>query len=639
MMVEMRMATWLNRTKIVLGSSFSQAALIVAFGFWVFSPAFHGGWVWDDTMLVADNAIVRDPAGLWKIWFEPGKLIDYFFPIKVSVEWVEWHLWHDDTLGYHLLNVALHICSALLVWRLFSKFELRLAWLGGLIFAIHPAVVESVAWISELKNTLSLPPFLLAMCAFIDYSKRRNRRDYFLALGWFLAAMLCKTTMLMFPVVILLYLWWKQGRIGMSDLKISMPFFAISLGLGFVTFCFLHRDLNQPHIPMGGFFSRLDQAGLSISFYFFKCFWPVGMSAIYPRWTIDPSLPVQFLPWPVLGGVIYWLWTKRAGWGRHALLGLGFFLINIVPIAGFIGGSYMDFTWVMDHFLYIPMIGLIGLVAAGLGRVDEQLPPRFQPLGVGIMAAITAFLAWQSHGYAKSFQNEEMLWSHTLEHDPQSYYVRNNLGVALMKAGRLPDAIEQFQKALQIAPDRAEIHDNWGNALTQARQFQKAIAQYQEASRINPHDAETHNNWGNTLYLTGQFQDAIAQYQEALRIDPTYIEARNGLGLMLIQMNRLPEGIDEYWQALRIRPDNTEILSNLGIALGQMGQLSEAIEQFQKTVELDPENAAAHYNLGVALDRAGRLHEAMEQYQEALRIKPGYAAARMGVAGLKIRGQ
>jgi hypothetical protein len=154
--------------------------------------------------------MTQSPTGLWSIWFEPGSQLDYY-PIKASVQWLQWHLWGMDTLGYHLTNVVLHILSALLVWRLLSKFGLRLAWLGGLIFAIHPVQVESVAWIAELKNTLSLPPFLLAMCAWIDYEERGKAKDYFLALGLFLVAMLCKLTVVLFPLVILLYAWWRRG--------------------------------------------------------------------------------------------------------------------------------------------------------------------------------------------------------------------------------------------------------------------------------------------------------------------------------------------------------------------------------------------------------------------------------------------
>jgi len=244
-----------------------QALVIVVTVGWIYAPVLHGDWLWDDDALVSKNTIIHSPSGFWKVWFEPNDMVDYQ-PLKFTVAWMQWHLWGNNTLGYHLTNVVLHLVGALLVWRLLSKLGLRLAWLGGLIFAIHPVQVESVAWISELKNTLSLPPFLLAMCTWIDYEEHKRKRDYFLALGLFLAAMLCKATMVMFPVVILLYAWWKRGRVGWNDVKISAPFFALSLGMGLITVWFLqHYAIGNAVIPLGGFSSRLACAGLVIAFW------------------------------------------------------------------------------------------------------------------------------------------------------------------------------------------------------------------------------------------------------------------------------------------------------------------------------------------------------------------------------------
>ena len=259
------------------------------------------------------------------------------------------------------------------MWRLLGKLGVRLAWLGGLLFAIHPVLVESVAWIAELKNTLSLPPFLVAMCAWIDYDEHGKWTQYCLALGLFLVAMLCKPTMVMFPVVILLYAWWRRRRIGVQDLKASVPFFAVSLALGLTTLWFLHHAMAPQAVQLGGFLSRAACAGLSLAFYFSKFLLPIGLLPTYPQWTVGRPSLVQFLPWPILFGVLYLCWANRTSWERHALLGLGFFLLNLAPFVGFRAVAYMSFTWVMDHVLYIPVIGLIGLVAAGLSWLDR--PP------------------------------------------------------------------------------------------------------------------------------------------------------------------------------------------------------------------------------------------------------------------------
>jgi Tfp pilus assembly protein PilF len=582
-----------------------QALVIAAAVFWIYGPALRGDWLWDDNIDISENAITQSPTGLWKIWFEPGSEPDYY-PVKASVQWLQWHLWGMDTLGYHLTNILLHILSALLVWRLLSKFGLRLAWLGGLIFAVHPVQVESVAWIVELKNTLSLPPLLLAMCAWINYEERGKAKDYWLALGLFLVAMLCKLSVVLFPLVILLYAWWRRGRIGWNDLKTSLPFFGVSLLLGLITIGtgiwdqrFNHSDSGA--MPVGGLLARLVAAGLSLAFCFSKSFLPVGLLPIYPKWTIDPSSPVQFLPWLVLGGVICWFWTKRQSWGRHALLGLGFFLINLGPCPGFIPAPDMAFTWVMDHFLYLPIIGLIGLVVAALGQMEIELPASFRPCGIGLVTVLLAILTFESRGGAALYINSETLWTYELQYNPEAYPAYNNLGLAFLHSGQASKAMEQFEQVLRIKPADADAYNNLGLALLQSGQVSKAMDQYEQALRINPDLSETHNNLGSALGQIGQLSAAKEQFEQALKLSPDSVEAHN----------------------------------NLGIVLAQTGQASAAKEQFERAVQLNPDNAVSHFDLALALEQTGQLAEAMEQYEEALRIKPDFAAARNNLARLQ----
>ena len=615
----------------------TPALAIIAAVLWIYWPVLHGGWLWDDDSAITDNPMMRSPTGLWSIWFEPGRQIDYY-PIKSSVQWIQWHLWGMDTFGYHLTNVVLHMISSLLVWRLLSKLGLRLAWLGGLIFAVHPVQVESVAWISELKNTLSLPPFLLAMCAWIDYDDRRKAKDYFLAIVLFLVAMLCKLSVVLFPLVILLYAWWRRGRIRWNTLKISLPFFGAALLLGLVTIGsgiweqrFIHVDPSAT--PVGGTVARVIAAGLSLAFYFSKSFLPVGLLPIYPKWPIDPSSPVQLLPWLVLGVAIYWCWTQRHTWGRHALLGLGFFLINLAPCPGLIPDptTSMAFTWAADHFLYLPIIGLIGLVVAALGRMETELPALFRPCGIGLALAVAALLAWQSRGYAKLFINSETLWTYELESNPESYMAQNNLGYVLLQTGRVSEALEHFEQAVRLKPGYAEAHNNLGDALQQTGRTPEARDEFEQAVQLKPGYAEAHNNLGNILLQAGRLPEAMDQFEQALRLKPAYAPAFNNLGLVLLQQEQAAEAITQFEQALQIQPDYALAHYNLGNALEQTGKSSEAMEQFEQALRLKPDFAEAHNNLGSALLQAGRLSEAIEQFEQAVRIEPDYADAHFNL--------
>ncbi|MCE0497108.1 MAG: tetratricopeptide repeat protein [Methylacidiphilales bacterium] len=583
---------------------FLQAAVIIIATAVIFWPVLHGDWLWDDAVDIIHNAITKSAYGLWSIWFKPGTQPDYY-PLKASVQWAQWHLWGDDTFGYHVTNIVLHLAASLLVWRLFHKLGLRLAWLGGLLYAIHPAQVESVAWIAELKNTLSMPLFLLSMCFYLDYDGSGSRRDYLLALGFFLLAMLSKTTLVMFPVVILLYAWWKRGRFGWNDLKASTPFFLVSLTLGWVTlrcgvwYTQLHH-LPYP-TPEIGILSRLALAGSSLTFYFWKAVWPAHLLPIYSQWKIDPPSLPELLPLPVLVGLLFWFWQHRAGWGRHVLLGFGYFLIMLAPFVSTRIVGYMDFTWVMDHFLYVPLVGLIGLAVAGLGALDNRAAPGLRFAGWAVVATILVLLAGESRAYAEKFASPENLWSYCVTHNPESWMARFNLGAVLVLEGRVDEAIVQFQQALEINPNYAKAYSNLGNALEQKGRVDEAIVQFQKAlAIIDPNAAEIHYNLGIALVRKGRVDEAIVQFQNALAMNPNIEQAHFHLGNVLAQKGRIDEAITQYQKALEINPNYVEAHNDLGSALFLKGQTAQAIIQFQEALRLKPDDSDAQSNLAKA---------------------------------------
>ena len=611
-----------------------QASVIVLTGCWVFSPAIHGGWLWDDQAEILQNPDLRDSSGICKIWVDPAGY-DYL-PLKTTVQWAQWQLWRDrSTTGYHLTSVGLHLLGALLVWRLLRKLGLRLAWLGGLLFAVHPVVVESVAWIAELKNTLSLPPLLLAMCAWLDYDERRQWPDYLRALLLFLAAMLCKSSVVMLPGILLLHAWWKRGRIAWRDVKASAAFFVVSLVLGLVTVWFQQqRSIGTGDLPVGGILSRLAGAGLAVSFYFSKCVLPVELLPVYPRWVVDPPSPLQFLPWLVLGAVLGWLWSRRAARGRHALLGAGFFLVNLVPVLGLVKMSYQYISWVADHFVYLPLIGVIGLAVAGAGEMVDRQERSRRAYIFGTIAVVCVLLAVQSHRYAGVFRNEEALWTYTVQHNPQALVAQTNLAKVLVDAGRVPEGIAHYEAALRIDPRNPTAHANLGNVLIQSGRLAEGIAHEEAVVRLKPDYASAYSNLGNAYLQSGRLAEAIAHYEQALRLDPGNPVTHTNLGIALLQSGRVPEAIAQHEQALRLQPGFADAHLNLGNALAQAGRKTEAIPHYQEAVRIRPDDAGAHYNLAYTLALTGRVAEARGHYEEALRIKPDFSEAHNNLGSL-----
>ena len=523
----------------------------------------------------------------------------------------------------------------MLLWRLLRQLGIRLAWLGGLIFAVHPVVVESVAWIAEQKNTASLPLLLAAMSCYLDYDRRGQRWDYVLSWLLFVAALLGKTSVVMLPCVLLLYHWWKEGRIARRHLKVSLPFFAASLALGLVTVWFqLHRAAAGWVIPVGGLFSRTASAGLALLFYFSKCIFPVGLLPVYPRWMVEPPSPIQFLPWFAIGAGLFWCWTRRTTWGRHALFGFGFFLLNLAPVLGFISMAYMHYTWVADHFVYLPLIGLVGLAAAGAGTFLDRLARPTRPYAVGGGLALLLLLALASHRYAANFRSEEALWTYTLERNPQAWVAHNNLGNVLLRNGQLPEATAHFEQAIRLNPAYAEPHNNLGNALHRLGRTPEAIGHFEQALRLKADFAEAHANLGNCLVQVGRVPEAISHYRQALRLSPELVEVSNNLANVLFLAGQTQEGIKLLQHAVGIKPNYAEGHENLGKMLARVGSLPEAIDQFETALRLQPGQAATYNDLGLALMLASRLPEAIERFNQALRLRPNFtdAHANLGSA-------
>jgi protein O-mannosyl-transferase len=625
---------------MTMGRKFFLALAMALAAAWIYWPAMHGGWIWDDKNELAQMAGLRGLAGLRAIWLGPGT--GDYYPVKETLEWLQGRWWGEASFGYHLTNVLLHAAGGVLLWRLLKKLGVRCARFGGLLFVVHPLAVESVAWVDELKNTLSLPLLLLAMILYLDYDgaapgRLGRGRRYGLSLACFLLAMLSKSSVVMFPLILLLYVGWKRGRIQRRDVLAVAPFLAVSLVLGLVAIRFQAvHGLGGGIAPLdlGGGPTRVARAGLMAAFYFSKSVLPIGLQPLYPRWTTEVSSPFAWLPWLGFAAVFAWLWSRRATWGRHALLGLGWFFLNLVPVLGFIPVSSFRFTWTMDHLAYLPLAGLTGLAAAGLGALETRWAPT-KPLSrwlaLSAVAAICAALAVESRRYAAIFQSDERFWSFALERNPNAWLAENNLGNLLLERGDTPAAIAHFERALQLNPAYPEAEYNLGLALAGTGRLPEAARHYAASLRLQPANEGAENNLGNALLRMGHAEEAVTHYAEAVRQQPADVQARCNLGVALGRTGRTEEALAQYQEALRLEPESAEAHAGLGNIYARLGRPAEAVGPYQEALRLAPGNADLHFNLAVALAETGRRADAAIQYAEVLRLRPDDADAREGL--------
>ena len=612
------------------------AVLIVLLTAVAYLPVMHGGFIWDDdSWTTGIKGLLRDVSGLRAMWCQLTALQQYY-PLSGTTFWLDYHFWGFWTLPYHVENVLLHAASAVLFWQLLRRLETPGAWLAGAVFALHPVMVESAGWITERKNVLSLVLYLGALLAYGQFNsfwkednapRARHRGAYALALLLCLGALLAKTTAFSLPAVIVLIGWWKRGHIRWRDDVLPMlPMFALAIG-----FCLMTAHLERTHVGAQGpdfaltFPERCLIAGRVPWFYIGKLLWPVNLCFVYPRWHPDPGSWQQWLYPAATTGVLVALWLARRRIGRGPVTAAFFFVGALFPLLGFFNAYGMRYSFVWNHWVYLPSLGLIALAAALAARAAVVLraPRVFHGVATGVLVALGTLTWRQGHIY----RDVETLWRDTLMKNPRSWVAHNNLGVVLVSLGRVPEAIGHYEQALRIEPGFAETYCNLGNVLLQEGKLSDAIGHYEQALRIKPNDPEAHYNLGNVLYQTGKREQALEHFQQALRTNPEYAEAHYNLGKALAQAGRVAEAIAHYEQALRINPDYAEAHVNLGIALYQTGKREEALKHFQQALRIKPDYAEAHCDLGLALQQTGRIEEAIAHYEQALRIKPDFAEA------------
>jgi protein O-mannosyl-transferase len=567
-----------------------------------FSPVWWAGYIWDDAQHVTANPCIVGPLGLKEIWTTNAADI---CPLTFTTFWLEHALWGLAPLPYHLVNVLMHGACAVVLWRVLRSLRVPGAWLGAALWALHPVEVESVAWITEMKNTQSGLFFLLSILFFVRWLGYLDGRtgggwNYALTLLFAALAMASKSSTVILPVALCLCAWWMEGRWQWRNLARVLPVFLISAAASALAVWTQTLQLAKVHDPqwVRTWPERLVAAGDAVWFYLGKLLWPHPLITVYPRWQIDASQWFLYLPLQAVMIVLFILWFNRESWGRPWFFAFAYFLTALLPVLGLVDNPIFVYSLVFDHFQYLSGMGPLALAGVGMIRfVDFALPGRAW-LQSSLCAGLLLILGLTSWQRAWVYESDETLWTDALAKNPKCWVGHNNLGDFLLQHDQVDEAFAQFQKALEINPNYTNAHDNLGIVLFQKGRLDEAIAQFQKAVEIDANNAKAHNNLGYALFQKGQVDEAIAPLQQALEINPNYSQAHNNLGLVLVQK----------------------------------GQVDEAMAQYQKALESDPNYAQAHNNLGIALAQKGEMDEAIAQFQEALRLKPDYGNAQQNLA-------
>ncbi len=647
-----------------------MAAVLLVAAFAVYWPAIHGQFIWDDVVSITANPLVRASDGLYRIWFT-SEPIDYW-PVTNSLYWAEWRLWGMNPTGYHAVNILLHAANALVFWILLRRMSVPAAWVAALLFVVHPLNAESVAWIAEGKNTLSLFFLLLSTLAFVDSepgtaaqqepgrgqqssSRRAKSRNlspqveilpppkprhwlYVVSVACFLVAMLSKGSVAMLPGILLTLAWWRRGRIAWRDVARVLPFLLIAIGLTAVNIWFQTRHVSTA-LRAVSLVQRVLGAGAILWFYLFKALLPIKLTFVYPQWDIRADDLRWWLPsiGAIATTILLW-WKRHTAAGRSLLAMWIVFGFALVPVMGLTDAYYMRYSLVADRYAYIALLPVMAAVGAALDALAKAARPAVADTSIrqALLTAAAAVLAvalgittWNhSHRYADA----DTLWTATLQQNPLCWLCDVNLAVPLVASGQPGDlqrAMDHLHAAIRANPDAPESHDGLGVALQKAGRFEEAIAEHERALALNPRFREARANlviarehFGVALAQAGRFEDAAAVLRLAVQDAPDHASTRRDLADALLQLDRIDEAFSQLQTAIRLDPSSADNHETLARLYRRAQRQKEAIAEYREAVRLAPNDADAHNNLGAALLEDNQLAEAARELREAIRLNP-----------------
>jgi tetratricopeptide (TPR) repeat protein len=682
--------------KIPHGKVIFLCLLLFGLVFWTFLPSLHGDFIEiDDGSFVLRNTHINLT---WTnfAWAFCNSMAANWHPLTLWSFLLDHQLYGLKPWGYHLTNVLLHACNTVLVFLVLRRMtglrsdksigaaapQAGATWrslMVAALFGLHPLRVESVAWISERKDVLSVTFWMLTLWAYVRYVEKskvqspKSKVFYGLTVLFFALDLMSKPMVVTLPCVLLLLDYWPLARCARQNLRGLLveksPFFLLSAIMSAVTYVIQRNEGAMSTVFTGlslSFGAHLENALVSYGRYLGKLFWPVDLCVLYPHPGYWPTQKILFAGLLVLGLSVFVAVMRRRQ--PYLLTGWLWYLGTLVPVIGLVQAGSQSMA---DRYSYIPSIGILMVLVWGAHQMTKSWHHQGVILGTtgGVLVLACIVLTRHQIGYWK---DDVSVWQRAVAVTENNYGAHNMLGRTWFSQGRMDEAIREFQEAVRLNPGFAEAYNSLGNSFIAKGRVDEAMAYYQKALEIQPSymvalnnldslllqtgqadqvmihcqkalkfepDNETaHINLGSALFQKGSVDEAIIHYQKALQIKPDFAEAHINLGTALFQKGRVDEAIVHYQKALQIKPDDADANYDLGYALNSQGRFDEAIVCFQKVLEKKPAFVEAHYNFSFALFSKGRLNEAIRELQETLRLKPDFAEASnnlVHILGLK----
>jgi protein O-mannosyl-transferase len=572
------------------------------------------GFIWDDDQYVAENPLLEEAGGLRRVWTEP-KASPQYYPLVFTSFWLERAAFGESPRGHHLGNLLLQSMAAILLWLCAARIGVPGAWLGAALFALHPLQVESVAWITERKNLLSMVLALGATRAWLHFrtpggdfqTSGRRWGGYALALLLFASALTAKTVVSTAPAVWLLILWGRRS-LRPRDVVLLLPFIWLGLQQGLMT-----ARLEVEHVGARGaewdygFLERLLIAGRGLCFYASKFLLPIDLSFNYPRVLPDPQRAIAWLPLigPIvlLGGTL----LRSPRWGRGPFVLAAAFCGSLFPALGFFDVYPFRYSFVADHFAYHALA--FAALAAGALLAGRRRGGGRIVLAIVLLTLFTALTARR----AEVFRDRELLWRDTLEVHPESGIALHNLGILRLQAGDLKEAMSLLIEAEKTGLDRHQVVRHQSIVLSQLGMRLEALALAELAQALAPDDPDTLTTRGAAELEVNGHEAAMEYIDRALAIEPDHALAHEKRAVVLFLRDRFHEARASALRATELAPRSAGAWNALGLVEGRLGAEDRARRALEKAAALAPHLVEVQINLAQLDLKSGKAQRALDR--------------------------
>ena len=574
---------------------------------WVMTAGIGNDIVWDD-WIVFENDVLRGWEGLATIWIRdrPIRGEPHYWPVTYTSFWIENLIWGTHPVMTKATNIAIHSMNTAMVWQVLTRLKVPGSLLAGVVFAVHPVQVETVAMAIGRKDLLATMFMLIATVMWMK-DNTTTRRRVWVVTGLYLLAVLSKSSAIMLPVGLVIIDAWRAPDRPHRELRQLWPWTVVA-GI---------TAVGTVGWPEAGQYTAAEQvliASQTIWANLGVLVWPVDLPGIHPLWKVDAGAPEQWLiaGASVLAGIMAWM--MKSGAARPIVLAGTWYAAMLVPTSGIVEHSFMMTALIADRYQYMACIAPVAVLSAGLAMFAERRERMKAAMGWIAITTVTFSLASTSWVHARIYTDEVRFFEHVAEHNPAARDVWLNLAGAYL-------AREWYDKA-KAAADQAIIRDPDSShpvvirAVTRLRtgEIQSGIADLDKAIRIDPDNPDAYYNLGQAQAVQGDFDSAEHYWKLALGIEPGYAPALIGLTALLVTQRRDEEAIRltmaTAHSSLGIT-DRRQVQVYAGIAYARTGRWKLARENLQDAMQgIGTVATHARHELAVMLARQGRIADA-----------------------------